>query len=199
MLGRTRSVLHGAREELIRRFPNWPPLGRHGIWELPDGRKIFYPGGYGSRGYRLGHRDEQRIRRTLVVAALPLYFVGALLLEHIFRHDDLLAIAGYFAAYFIVNYAVGRFLTRHMDPIAKPLWPLDGIRLAAYSSTRARIVTGTFFVFTVLVALACALWWSGNSKIASVCGLLAAVSFAALPYQLRLKRLQALYQENNVS
>ena len=144
--------------------------GSHGIWTLPDGRKVFYPFGWGSSGYLVDQPETQRriVFRYRVLSVL-LWLAGIVALAT----DDWTVIVGYFALAALTQFTVARFITRNMTKVAEPMWLLRSLSLRAAVFPRAWLI----FAFLLCCAFAVAAIWLAASGAVWV-GLVGAALFA---------------------
>ena len=147
--------------------------GDHGIWTLPDGRKLFYPHGFGRFGYLVPdgaheHRIRSRFRWLAALTWLPAAIA--------FATDDWRVIVAYVAIAGAAQYLVTRLWVRGLERVREPMGPLRGLAVAASSYPRGYIVVA-FAVCFLLTAVVLARAIAGDVSIGFGAG---AVAFFGL-------------------
>jgi hypothetical protein len=102
--------------------------GDHGIWSLPDGRKVFYPFGWGRRGYLLPSEEQVRRVRWKVRAITVVLWVPGVFVLHA---DDAWIVAAYVVAAGLLHWVTVKWMFRGLAQVDEPMSPLRALRLKA--------------------------------------------------------------------
>jgi hypothetical protein len=125
--------------------------GTHGIWELPDGRKLFYPFGYGNYAYVLQNQSqERRIRFRYRFLQAALWFPGVFAIAS----EDWRIVVVYVLSALLFQFVVARLAVRDMPRVREPMWMLRSFRLHADSRPRGAIALGFFICVGMLAVTA---------------------------------------------